>query len=95
MSEEVSAKVVYGTKSEGLAAVLSFLWVGLGQIYCGRIGRGLLMMVIQAILVGITFLSFGVLFFIPVIFAIWNIYDAYKLAKKYNAALMSSGKPPW
>lgn len=31
-------------KSPGLAAVLSFFFTGLGQIYCGRIGRGLIMM---------------------------------------------------
>ena len=33
------------TKSSGAAIVLSFLWTGLGQLYGGRIGRGLAMMV--------------------------------------------------
>jgi len=33
------------TKNEGLAAVLSVLWSGLGQIYVGRIGRGIGIMV--------------------------------------------------
>jgi hypothetical protein len=32
-------------KSTGIAALLSFLWAGLGQIYVGQIGRGLLMMI--------------------------------------------------
>ncbi|MCL2031696.1 MAG: hypothetical protein FWG96_00235 [Methanomassiliicoccaceae archaeon] len=31
-------------KSSGVAAVLSFLWAGAGQIYVGRIGRGLALM---------------------------------------------------
>ena len=34
-------QVAVGTKSPGLAAVLSFLISGLGQIYVGRIGRGI------------------------------------------------------
>ena len=32
-------------KSSGVAIVLSFFWTGLGQLYAGRIPRGLLMMV--------------------------------------------------
>lgn len=32
-------------KNPGIAAVLSFLWWGLGQIYNGQIGKGLMMMV--------------------------------------------------
>jgi TM2 domain-containing membrane protein YozV len=31
-------------KSSGVAIVLSFFWTGLGQLYAGRIPRGLLMM---------------------------------------------------
>ncbi len=37
-------------KSSGAAIVLSFFWTGLGQLYAGKIGRGLLMMVITPIL---------------------------------------------
>lgn len=32
------------TKSSGLAIILSFFWTGLGQLYSGRIARGLVMM---------------------------------------------------
>lgn len=31
-------------KSSGVAIVLSFFWTGLGQLYAGRIPRGLMMM---------------------------------------------------
>ena len=36
------------TKSAGLAAVLSFLIPGLGQIYNGHIVKGLMIVVVQA-----------------------------------------------
>ena len=39
------------TKSSGTAIVLSFFWTGLGQLYAGRIGRGITMMVITPALV--------------------------------------------
>ncbi len=31
-------------RSPGVAAVLSFFWAGLGQIYCGQLGKGLAFM---------------------------------------------------
>jgi TM2 domain-containing membrane protein YozV len=34
------------TKNSGIAIVLSFFWTGLGQLYAGRIGRGLIMMAV-------------------------------------------------
>ena len=37
--------VVSLRKEPGIAAVLSFFWCGLGQIYNGQIGKGVLMMV--------------------------------------------------
>ena len=73
-------------KSEGLAAVLSFLIPGLGQIYNGEIGKGIGILVLTIIL--------GILFFLLVtllvlfILWIWNIYDAYSTAKKMNENAM-------
>jgi len=37
----------------------------------------------------------AVISFIHLIFFIWQAYDSYKLAKKYNQELYSTGKPPW
>ncbi len=42
-------------KSSGIAIVLSFFWTGLGQLYAGRIGRGLVMMVATPIIWVIAF----------------------------------------
>jgi len=84
-------------KSEGLAAVLSFLWPGLGQIYISKIGRGLGIMLLGVAIVFVAFLFFWLLFplILPLVYWIWNIYDAHKLTKEYNAFLESTGKRPW
>ena len=37
-------------KSSGVGIVLSFFWTGLGQLYAGRIARGLLMMLATPII---------------------------------------------
>ena len=44
-SADRTIMVMQRQKSSGAAAVLSFFWCGLGQIYNGQIGKGLLMMV--------------------------------------------------
>ena len=38
--------IVVAPKSPGVAAVLSFFWAGLGQIYNGEIGKGILFMIL-------------------------------------------------
>ncbi|AKB76345.1 hypothetical protein MSLAZ_3084 [Methanosarcina lacustris Z-7289] len=69
-------------KNPGFAAVASFLWVGLGQIYNGEIGKGLLFMVIQIVNALLVFIVIGLVTF-PVFWA-YGIYDAYKTAEKIN-----------
>ncbi len=85
-------------KNSGLAVILSFFIVGLGQIYNGQIGKGLFMLVVYYILVvlawsSIASISFGNgglitagLIAVPVVFVIWIIgmVDAYKSAEKIN-----------
>ena len=66
-------------KSEGLAAVLSFLIPGIGQMYAGRTGRGV------GFLLGFIVGIFALI--IPgIIIWIWSIVDAMKCAREYNAA---------
>lgn len=48
---------------------------------------------IGAVLIGIV--SIFLLFIPVIIYWIWNIYDAYDLARRYNLALATTGKPPW
>ncbi|BAB04627.1 BH0908 [Halalkalibacterium halodurans C-125] len=69
-------------KNPGIAAVLSALWSGFGQIYNGQIGKGILFIIIQAIN--------GLLFFVLIGFItwpimwIWGVVDAYRSAERYN-----------
>ena len=73
-------------KSAGLAAVLSFIIPGLGQIYNGEIGKGI------GILIGFIVCWCLFFFLIPIVIAIvlwvWGIYDAYKTAERNNQAAM-------
>jgi hypothetical protein len=93
-------------KSVAIAFILSFIIPGVGQIYVGKIKRGIAYLVtymalyvistlitmntdytdIQAVkdliasplFIGIMLVSFG--------FWAFNVYDAYRLAKRYNEA---------
>lgn len=89
-------------KNAGLAAVLAFLWAGLGHIYLGMITKGILYMVLYIVLwivagaLTVVTLGFGVIaFIIPLIFWIWQIYDAYKMANQYNSSVQQTGRAPW
>lgn len=73
-------------KSPAIAALLSFIIVGAGQVYNGQIAKGIVFFV------GMWFVAiFAVFFFwllIPLFapLALWlyNIYDAYDQAQKLN-----------
>lgn len=74
-------------KNAGLAAVLSFFFTGLGQIYNGQIGKGILFIIIQIINIGLMFLVIGFITY-PIVW-IWGMFDAYRTAEKINAATVS------
>lgn len=73
-------------KDEGIAAVLSFLFTGLGQIYNGQIGKGIAFIIIGAVFIVLIAFLIGIILY-P-IFWIYNIYDAYSTAKKVNAGII-------
>jgi len=77
--------IVVSEKSPGLAAVLSFFWAGLGQIYNGEISKGILLIVAYAISCGLMAVVVG--FFTTPILWIYGMVDAYKTAEKFNATL--------
>jgi TM2 domain-containing membrane protein YozV len=81
-------------KNAGIAAVLAFLWAGLGHIYLGQIGKGIMFMLVYIILWVIGFLTFFGLI-LPFIFWIWQLYDAYTKANEYNASVQQTGRAPW
>jgi len=66
-------------KSPVIAALCSFAFTGLGQVYNGDAGRGVL------ILLG-TYLGLLVLIIPGLAVFIYGIYDAYKTAKRMNAS---------
>lgn len=72
------------TKSPGIAAIASFFLPGLGQIYNGQIGKGLLIMVFYIIM--IFMLVSAPTIAMLLIIAIWlgAIYDGYTQAEKHN-----------
>lgn len=79
-------KNIQNQKSPGLAAVLSFLIVGLGQIYNGQIAKGLFLL-LGAIISGVLMLILiGFIFWIVI--WLYAIYDAYDTAKKINSGVI-------
>jgi len=75
-------------KNEGISAVLSFVFVGLGQIYNGEIGKGILFVIIGILLVFTMIFLIG--FILYPIFWAYNIYDAYNTAKRINAGIITT-----
>ena len=63
-----------------VAAILSFLFVGLGQIYNGELGKGLGFMAIALLLIATMLIGIG--FILYPAFYIYQIYEAYKTASK-------------
>jgi TM2 domain-containing membrane protein YozV len=83
-AKNVSVKApIKGLKNPGLAAVLSFFIVGLGQIYNGQIGKGLILLVFYIISLVLCLVLIGFIL-VPILW-IYGIYDAYKTAEKINA----------
>lgn len=71
-------------KNPGAAAVLSFLFPGLGQIMNGGIGTGIAMVVLTVFAwISLMFLIGFIL--LPAMY-IWSIVEAYTKAKRWNAA---------
>ena len=72
-------------KNPGLAAILSFLIVGAGQIYNGQIAKGLLFMVIQVVNFILIICTFFLWTPVYLVMFVYVICDAYNVAKKINA----------
>ncbi|HDY68138.1 MAG TPA: hypothetical protein ENH85_10135 [Candidatus Scalindua sp.] len=76
-------------KNPGVATVLSFFFMGLGQIYNGQIGKGIIFIILYAISIALMFVIVG--FITTPILWIWGLVDANKSAKKINEE-MAQGK---
>jgi TM2 domain-containing membrane protein YozV len=75
--------IVVAGKNPGVAAVLSFFWAGLGQIYNGEISKGILLLVLYFISAWLMFVVIG--FITTPILWIFGMVDAYRTAEKINA----------
>ncbi len=62
-----------------VAAILSFFWTGLGQIYNGQTFKGLVSIIVQIVNVFLMVIVIGFLTF--AIIWLWGIYDAYTTAE--------------
>lgn len=69
-------------KNPGLAAVLSFFYMGLGQIYNGQIAKGIAFIVAYSISWLLILIVIGVIT-TPILW-FFGMYDAYKSAEKIN-----------
>ena len=72
-------------KNPGIAAIASFLFAGLGQIYNGEFAKGFIFMGVQVVNIILMFLFIGLLTY-PIVWA-FGIYDAYKSAERINAEM--------
>ncbi|WP_434121270.1 hypothetical protein [Salinicoccus roseus] len=70
-------------KSSGVAAVLSALINGLGQIYNGQILKGIFIILLQVINGALTIILIGYVF-LPIVW-LYSVIDAYRSAEKINA----------
>jgi len=69
-------------KNPGLAAVLSFFYMGLGQIYNGEIAKGIMFIIFYAISWLLMFILIG--FITTPIMWIYGMWDAYSSAERIN-----------
>lgn len=75
-------------KNPTVATILSFFIMGLGQIYNGQIGKGVLFIVLYAVSFALMFVVIG--FITTPILWIVGMVDANRSAKKINEKMAAS-----
>ena len=75
-------------KNPAIATILSFFFMGLGQVYNGQIGKGILFLVFYIISLLLMFVVIG--FITTPILWIWGMIDANNSAKRINEKLAAS-----
>jgi len=76
------AIIAIAPKNPGVAAVLSFFFVGLGQIYNGQIGKGIVLIVAYIFSILLIFVFIGIIT-TPLLW-IFGMIDAYQTADRLN-----------
>jgi TM2 domain-containing membrane protein YozV len=77
-----AAQRIAPAKNPGVAAALSFLWTGAGQMYNGNFVLGVVFMVLQVINVLLMFFFIGFITFFAV--WLWGVVEAYRGAEAHN-----------
>jgi len=90
--EKSNGNASVGRRSPGLAALLSFIFMGAGQIYNGQIMKFIMIWIASLLIMGVSFVLMFLLVGFLTIFLIvpvwlYSIYDAYATAKDINRKL--------
>jgi TM2 domain-containing membrane protein YozV len=80
-----AAVAMLGQKSAGVAAILSLLFTGACQMYCGRVGRGIAFFCAAVFCALLLFVLIGFVL-LPIVY-IWALIDAVNLANRHNENL--------
>ena len=85
-------------KNEGTALILSIILglfgiCGIGQIYVGKVGRGVAMLIVGIVLVIVGALTMGIGLIAYLGFFIWQIFDTRNLCRQYNEFVSNNGRP--
>lgn len=91
----VQSSYVLPQKSTGLGIVLSFILLGLGHLYTGLVGKGIILIIISIVLWTLSILTLGITAVIYVVLWIWGMYDVNNKINEYNEHLRRVGSPPW
>ena len=87
-------------KNEGTGLILSivlglFCLNGIGQIYAGKVGRGIGIMIGSWVLIVVGVLTMGIGLIAYLAIFIWQIFDTKNLCREYNEFVSQNGRPPW
>ena len=87
-------------KNEGTGLILSILLglltiCGIGQIYAGKVGKGIGILILGWVLIIVGFATGGILLIAYLGVFIWQIFDTKKLCREYNEFVSQNGRPPW
>lgn len=87
------------TKNPGTAIIIALIagilgFNGIGHMYIGKIGKGIILLIVGWIILAITilFIPVGIIY---IIFWLWQAYDVNSKAKYYNNFILNNGKTPW
>ena len=85
-----SQVVINSNKSPALAAILSFLIIGLGQVYLGLTKKGIILFILAIVSGILTAIFIG--FILWLLVWIYAIYDGYNSANKINDGVVVEDK---